>query len=511
VFDTARSPRYFTSDTYSNESTASSARLAAGACVDVAVAVAKGIAPSGAAICRPPGHHAESSMAMGFCFFNNAAVAARAAQKAGARKVLILDWDVHHGNGTQHIFEGDSSVLYMSIHRHDGGTFFPGTGAASEVGYGSGAGFTVNIPWGSGGAGDGDYISAMHQVVLPIAYEFAPDMIIVSAGFDAARGDPIGGCLVSPNTYGHMTSMLKTVAPVAVLLEGGYNLSATAMGVESVLRVLLGERPAPFDCPPVMSHVSRSVIPLVQMIHSRHWSSMGMAGVFDSIVQGSTGGIGRVGAGSGLGFSINSEPEHSDDEAQALDQQHVPDTDLLCTAPCQFQDSDEQCFLGRNSENSDDPCSPSFIKMQLGAEGHSDDASGADGILGVSPGKHGAAVLGLDGDCESCPKDLESGSAKKAIGDLSASVAFDPTPDVVSRAVECLATTPLGSLPGACSPLPVRSGSYHRWQYVRQLQFNAMRSLQKKRKAAVATDFAAKGDLKASRTKLSPVSFLDKE
>eukprot|EP00494_Astrolonche_serrata_P002136 UN02142 len=145
---------------------------------------------------------------MGFCLHNNAAVAALAAQKAGAKKVLIVDWDVHHGNGTQEIFEGNKSVLYISLHRHEDGSFYPGTGAADEVGVLDGKGFSVNIPWSCGGVGDNDYIFAFQHVVLPIATEFAPDITIISAGFDAARGDPLGCCDVTPAGYSQMTSML---------------------------------------------------------------------------------------------------------------------------------------------------------------------------------------------------------------------------------------------------------------------------------------------------------------
>ncbi|EIE24210.1 histone deacetylase, partial [Coccomyxa subellipsoidea C-169] len=209
----------------------------------------RGAVQNGAAIVRPPGHHAESGMAMGFCYFNNAGLAARAAQAAGARRVLVLDWDVHHGNGTQHIFEHDPGVMYMSIHRYDGGHFYPGTGAVKEVGRGAGEGFTVNVPWPMGGMGNGDYMAAFSHVIIPIAHEYSPDLIIVSAGFDASAGDPIGGCRVTPEAYAHMTAMLGAVAPLAVLLEGGYNLTATAAGCEAVLRVLLGAKPPRFAKP----------------------------------------------------------------------------------------------------------------------------------------------------------------------------------------------------------------------------------------------------------------------
>ena len=361
--------------------TAECCRLAAGAAAAAAAAVAAGEAPGGAAIIRPPGHHAESGLAMGFCLLNNAAVAARAAQAAGAARVLILDWDVHHGarppraaplpflflaaphgssplppsapspspflgrgarpprrpaggqrpvrksalyspqtlsclcpacfenkfktttvqknrtgNGTQEIFEADDSVLYMSLHRHDGGDFFPGTGAADEAGTGAGEGFTVNVPWGGPGAGDADYIAAFTRLLLPIAYEFGPDVIIVSAGFDAAAGDPLGGCRVSPECFGHMTALLQPVAPLALLLEGGYNLAATARGVEACVRALLGEAPAPLPRPLAPTAVGLGAIARAAAVHSRYWRCL--AAPLALPRPGSMGllGFGRAGA-----------------------------------------------------------------------------------------------------------------------------------------------------------------------------------------------------------------------
>ncbi|KAI8463818.1 MAG: hypothetical protein J3K34DRAFT_388866, partial [Monoraphidium minutum] len=237
--------RWLPADTYANEHTFGAALLAAGAAAEVAVAVARGEACGGAAIIRPPGHHAESNTAMGFCFFNNAAVAARAARAAGASRVLILDWDVHHGNGTQHIFEESPDVMYMSLHRWDGGTFYPGTGAPGEVGWGAGRGFNVNVAWDGPGASDGDYALATAAVLLPVAAAFRPDLVIISAGFDAAAGDPIGGCRLTPAAFAGMTAALMRVAPVALLLEGGYNLAATAAATEACVRVLMGEAPPP--------------------------------------------------------------------------------------------------------------------------------------------------------------------------------------------------------------------------------------------------------------------------
>ncbi|KAF5831193.1 histone deacetylase 7 [Dunaliella salina] len=228
-----------------NADTYNSARIAAGTAARVAVAVATKEVLNGAAIVRPPGHHAETALAMGFCLFNNAAVAARAAQEAGASRVLIMDWDVHHGNGTQDIFYNSGSVMYTSIHRFDGGTYFPGTGAAYKVGSGNGEGTNVNVAWDGPGVEDGDYMAAFQHVVVPIAKEFKPDLIIVSAGFDAVQGDPLGDCDVSPAAFGHFTQMLASVGPIMLVLEGGYNLSQTAKSTEQCMRILLGEAPAP--------------------------------------------------------------------------------------------------------------------------------------------------------------------------------------------------------------------------------------------------------------------------
>ncbi|XP_035546860.1 histone deacetylase 15 isoform X2 [Juglans regia] len=236
---------YFTPDTYANQHSAHAARLAAGLCADLAKEVFSGRAKNGFALVRPPGHHAGVRQAMGFCLHNNAAVAALAAQVAGAKKILIVDWDVHHGNGTQEIFEQNKSVLYISLHRHEGGKFYPGTGAAHEFGTMGAEGYCVNIPWSRGGVGDNDYIFAFQHVVLPIASDFAPDFTIISAGFDAARGDPLGCCDVTPAGYAQMTHMLNILSggKLLVILEGGYNLRSISSSATAVIKVLLGESP----------------------------------------------------------------------------------------------------------------------------------------------------------------------------------------------------------------------------------------------------------------------------
>ena len=227
-------------DTYTCRDSARAARLAAGGLVDLCAEVAGGTLDSGFALLRPPGHHAEAGRAMGFCLFNNVAVAARAIQAARvAEKVLIVDWDLHHGNGTQHSFWEDPTVLYFSTHQFP---FYPGTGAIDEVGADAGRGYTVNVAWGEG-MGDAEYLEAFDRVLLPIGRRFAPDLVLVSCGFDAANGDPLGGMRLSPAGYAAMTTRLRELANgrLVLALEGGYNLDAISRSAEASLRVLLGE------------------------------------------------------------------------------------------------------------------------------------------------------------------------------------------------------------------------------------------------------------------------------
>ncbi|XP_024438220.2 histone deacetylase 15 isoform X2 [Populus trichocarpa] len=268
---------YFTPDTYANEHSACAARLAAGLCADLASTIFSGWVKNGFAMVRPPGHHAGVREAMGFCLHNNAAVAALAAQAAGAKKVLIVDWDVHHGNGTQEIFDQNKSVLYISLHRHEGGKFYPGTGSANEVGRNGAEGSCVNIPWSRGGVGDNDYIFAFQNLVLPIATEFAPDFTIISAGFDAARGDPLGCCDVTPAGYSRMTDMLYTLTggKLLVILEGGYNLRSISSSATSVIKVLLGEGPGSELGNIAPSRAGLQTVLEVMKIQMNFWPSLG--------------------------------------------------------------------------------------------------------------------------------------------------------------------------------------------------------------------------------------------
>eukprot|EP00058_Branchiostoma_floridae_P002088 XP_002587576.1 hypothetical protein BRAFLDRAFT_95716 [Branchiostoma floridae] len=255
-----------------------SACLAAGCSMNAVEAVATGSVRSAVAVVRPPGHHAEVDKPCGFCIFNSAALAARFAQKRlGVGRVLILDWDIHHGNGTQHMFVDDPTVLYISIHRYDNGMFFPGSPDAdcTVVGSGPGEGFTVNVPWSRGGMGDPEYMAAFQQVVMPIAYEYSPELVIISAGFDAARGDPLGHCDVTPPGYAHMTHMLSSLAGgrVVLLLEGGYNLSSISESMSECTKILLGDPCPPLEYSPPCEEAVQSMLSTLH-VHQKYWRSL---------------------------------------------------------------------------------------------------------------------------------------------------------------------------------------------------------------------------------------------
>ncbi|XP_007463903.1 PREDICTED: histone deacetylase 7 isoform X2 [Lipotes vexillifer] len=273
-------------DTIWNElHSSNAARWAAGSVTDLAFKVASRELKNGFAVVRPPGHHADHSTAMGFCFFNSVAIACRQLQQQGkASKILIVDWDVHHGNGTQQTFYQDPSVLYISLHRHDDGNFFPGSGAVDEVGAGSGEGFNVNVAWAGGldpPVGDPEYLAAFRIVVMPIAREFSPDLVLVSAGFDAAEGHPppLGGYHVSAKCFGYMTQQLMSLAGGAVVLalEGGHDLTAICDASEACVAALLGNKVDPLSeegwkQKPNLNAI-RSLEAVIR-VHSEYWGCM---------------------------------------------------------------------------------------------------------------------------------------------------------------------------------------------------------------------------------------------
>jgi acetoin utilization deacetylase AcuC-like enzyme len=233
-------------DTYACPDSFAVARLAAGGTVDLALSVATGAARCGIAAVRPPGHHAESDRAMGFCLFNNVAIAARALQaQCGLDKLLILDWDVHHGNGTQHSFEDDPSVLYVSTHQFP---YYPGTGDFGETGTGRGEGTTLNIPMPAG-CGDAEYVGALRRILVPVAQQFAPEMILVSCGFDAHADDPLASMELSQAGYAAMTAIVRSLADelcgsrLLFVLEGGYSASSLIEGTRAVLEGMISQVP----------------------------------------------------------------------------------------------------------------------------------------------------------------------------------------------------------------------------------------------------------------------------
>uniref|UniRef100_A0A673N3J8 Histone deacetylase n=1 Tax=Sinocyclocheilus rhinocerous TaxID=307959 RepID=A0A673N3J8_9TELE len=271
------------SDTVWNEvHSSSAARLAVGSVVELVFKVASGELKNGFAVVRPPGHHAEESTPMGFCYFNSVAIAAKLLQqRLDVGKILIVDWDVHHGNGTQQAFYDDPRVLYVSLHRYDDGNFFPGSGAPEEVGSGPGVGFNVNVAFTGGldpPMGDAEYLAAFRTVVMPIASEFAPDLVLVSAGFDAVEGHPppLGGYKLSSRCLGHLTKQLMGLAGgrVVLALEGGHDLRAICDASEACVSALLGIELEPLSADVLKQRPNENAVRSIEKVlenHSQYW------------------------------------------------------------------------------------------------------------------------------------------------------------------------------------------------------------------------------------------------
>ena len=275
ISETAGRAMALDSDTYTSPESHEVALLAAGACIDAVERVIGASHVAAMALVRPPGHHAERDRAMGFCLFNNVAVAAAHARALGAGRVAIVDYDVHHGNGTQHIFEADPHVLYVSTHQYP---YYPGTGAAEEVGRDLGRGFTVNLPL-EVGAVDEDYQTVFASVVIPVLRQFEPDLVIVSAGFDAHERDPLGGMRLTTAAFAAMASELRAVAEeccrgrIVASIEGGYDLHALAGSIDATLEALHAP-PSPAAWPPggIVSSRGRDSVQAARLALAPFWT-----------------------------------------------------------------------------------------------------------------------------------------------------------------------------------------------------------------------------------------------
>jgi len=247
--------------------------LAVGGFIRLLDAVAGNECRNGFALVRPPGHHALRNRAMGFCLFNTMAIGAEYLKRAhGANRILIMDWDVHHGNGTQDAFYGDPSVMFVSTHQYP---YYPGSGAANETGAGAGEGFTINIPLPAGCA-DVEYAQVFQDIVVPAAEKFMPDWLLVSAGFDPHRRDPLGGMAVTDDGFAMMSRSLLgladkfTGARSAFLLEGGYDLAGLRGSVAAVLDTMQAGSKSPLDTPKLKASRITPLIRQIQQLHERY-------------------------------------------------------------------------------------------------------------------------------------------------------------------------------------------------------------------------------------------------
>jgi len=275
ISETAGRATQLDPDTYTSPESHEIALLAAGACVDGVERVMGNSHRAAFALVRPPGHHAERSRAMGFCLFNNVAIAAAHARAQGAARVAIVDYDVHHGNGTQHIFEGDPHVLYISMHQYP---YYPGTGAAGEIGRDAGRGFTVNVPLEVGAVSE-DYQTVFTRVVLPVLRQFEPSLLIVSAGFDAHESDPLGGMRLTSAAFAAMTSELRAVAEdccrgrMVAAVEGGYDLHALRASLDGAIAALHGPAtPAEWPSSGIVSARGFAAVAALRPILAPFWT-----------------------------------------------------------------------------------------------------------------------------------------------------------------------------------------------------------------------------------------------
>ncbi|XP_067420439.1 polyamine deacetylase HDAC10 isoform X2 [Emydura macquarii macquarii] len=264
---------------YFHPNTYRCAKLAVGATLQLIDSVMSGKVLNGMALVRPPGHHSQRNAANGFCVFNNVAIAAQyAKRKYGLQRILIVDWDVHHGQGIQYVFEEDPSVLYYSWHRYEHQKFWPLLRESDydAVGQGEGKGFNINVPWNKVGMGNSDYLAAFFHVLLPVAFEFAPELILVSSGYDSGIGDPEGQMNATPECFAHLTHFLMQLANgrLCAVLEGGYHLKSLSESVCMTVKTLLGD-PLPLisgNMAPCLSAIES--IQNVRAAHKPYWKCL---------------------------------------------------------------------------------------------------------------------------------------------------------------------------------------------------------------------------------------------
>ncbi|CAO2601286.1 Polyamine deacetylase HDAC10 [Lemmus lemmus] len=313
---------------YFHPNTFHCARLAVGAALQLVDAVLTGAVHNGLALVRPPGHHSQKEAANGFCVFNNVAIAAKhAKQKYGLQRILIVDWDIHHGQGIQYIFDDDPSVLYFSWHRYEHGRFWPflQESDARAVGQGQGQGFTVNLPWNQVGMGNADYLAAFLHVLLPLAFEFDPELVLVSAGFDSAIGDPEGQMRATPECFAHLTQLLQVLAggQICAVLEGGYYLESLEQSVCMMVQTLLGDPTPPLLGLMMPCQSALESIHSVQTAQASHWKSLQQSQYVAPVLGPST----RIPEGRSLPLLAESPTYEAAEDAPS------PLQDELCLRP----------------------------------------------------------------------------------------------------------------------------------------------------------------------------------
>lgn len=277
-FDDLEKLAYDYNSIYFHPAVSDAALLAAGCTVALMEDVILGNLVNGAAIVRPPGHHALTHCSMGFCHFNNVAVAAQVAiEKYNLSRVLIVDWDVHYGNGTHKMFEADPRVLFFSLHRYDNGGFWPHDSEANftAVGVGEGEGYNIHVAWNEGMMGDTEYMLAFDKLLMPIANQYNPELVLVSCGFDSGCGDPLGGCNITPAGYANMTKKLMDLAGgrLVLVLEGGYNLDTISNSMAACVSTLLSQ-PVPKIEESELKHAGALSVKNTFLIMQKYWTAL---------------------------------------------------------------------------------------------------------------------------------------------------------------------------------------------------------------------------------------------